>query len=114
LAYLHTFADLAPWHAFEYLHTFADLGMPLNTFTPLRILHLGMPWHTFAPLRTLAPLHTFEPLRTFACLGILLVETTKGTPGGALFKLLLASSLLIYIPLLCLPSILAPFFVIPT
>ncbi|SEM30409.1 hypothetical protein SAMN04488688_11181 [Paenibacillus sp. cl141a] len=64
---------------------------------PLRTWHLCIPSYLCVP---------------WLCLNILLAESTKGTPGGAFFKLLLASSLLIYIPLLCVPSILA-FFAIP-
>lgn len=81
-AYLRIFADLGvPWHAFAYFRTFAYLGVPAYFCIPS---YLCIPWH---------------------CLNILLAESTKGTPGGAFFKLLLASSLLIYIPMLCLPSI---------
>ncbi|PCL89648.1 hypothetical protein CPZ30_28005 [Paenibacillus lautus] len=118
---MHTFADRG---TFAYLgvpwRTLADLDMPLHTFVSLRNLaDLGMPLHTFADRGTFAylgvPAYFCIPSYLcipWHCLNILLAESTKGTPGGAFFKLLLASGLLIYIPLLCLPSILA-FFAIP-
>lgn len=101
---------LAPLHTFVSLHTLAYLFITCHLCILRTLVYLDMPLHTFAPLRTLAclciPSYLCIP---WHCLNILLAESTKGTPGGAFFKLLLASGLLIYIPLLCLPSILAFF-----
>lgn len=96
---LHTFYRCIPLRTFAYLgvplHSLADLC--LRTFTYLSYMH------------TLTYFSSCTPVRTLAYLDILLAENTIGTPKGAQIKLLRAGSLIIYIPLLCLPSILALF-----